>query len=154
MSIPPPNSTNASTSTGSRRRAPRVLVVEDDEAPREFLSMELHSAGFLVAQAADGEQGLVELLQFAPDVVVLDLMLPKLNGFDVARAARNVERKESKRRMAIVAVTALSSEALRAEALAAGCDALLVKPIRATQVVEQVRLLASRYDDPASGNTR
>jgi DNA-binding response OmpR family regulator len=114
--------------------------------------MELHAAGFLVAQAADGEQGLEEVLQFAPDVVVLDLMLPKLNGFDVARAARNVERKESKRRMAIVAVTALSSEALRAEAIAAGCDALLVKPVRATQVVEQVRLLASRYRDPASGD--
>ena len=116
--------------------------------------MELHSAGFLVAQAADGEKGLEELLQFAPDVVVLDLMLPKLNGFDVARAARNVERKESKRRMAIVAVTALSSEALRTEALAAGCDTLLVKPVRATQVVEQVRLFATRRDDSSSGDAR
>ncbi|MGH7439280.1 MAG: response regulator transcription factor [Polyangiaceae bacterium] len=131
-----------------------MLVVEDDEAPREFLSMELHSAGFVVAEAADGEQGLRELLQFMPDVVVLDLMLPKLNGFAVARAARTMERRESRRRMAIVAVTALSSEALRAEALAAGCDALLVKPIRATQVVEQVRLLAARRDDPASGDAR
>ena len=114
--------------------------------------MELRSAGFLVAQAADGEQGLEELRQFAPDVVVLDLMLPKLNGFDVARAARRIERKESHRRMAIVAVTALSSEALRSEAHAAGCDALLVKPIRASHVVELVRLLAPRRDDPASGN--
>jgi DNA-binding response OmpR family regulator len=154
MSNPPPNLASFITSTGSRPRPARVLVVEDDEAPREFLSMELHSAGFVVAQAADGEQGLEELLQFAPDVVVLDLMLPRLNGFDVARAARNVERKASKRRMAIVAVTALSSEALRAEALAAGCDALLVKPVRATQVVEQVRLLAARSDDPASGDAR
>jgi DNA-binding response OmpR family regulator len=116
--------------------------------------MELHSAGYLVAQAADGEQGLEELRQFAPDVVVLDLMLPKLNGFDLARAGRRIERKESRRRMAIVAVTALSSEALRAEARAAGCDTLLVKPVRATQVVEQVRLLAPRRDDPASGDAR
>ncbi len=114
--------------------------------------MELHSAGFVVAQASDGEQGLEELLRFAPDVVVLDLVLPKLNGFDVARAARTVERKESKRRMAIIAVTGLSSDALRNEALAAGCDTLVVKPVRAAQIVEQVRLRVSLVEAPASGD--
>jgi DNA-binding response OmpR family regulator len=147
MSLPPKP---LDFTTGSRPRPTRVLVVEDDEAPREFLSLELHEAGFLVAQAADGERGLEEVLEFEPDVVVLDLMLPRLNGFDVARTARAIERKENRRPMAIVAVTALSSEPLRAEALAAGCDALLGKPIRARQVVEQVRLLAPRRDAPAS----
>ena len=135
--------------TGSRPRPTRVLVVEDEEAPRELLSMELHDAGFVVAQAANGEQGLEEVLEFEPDVVVLDLMLPLLNGFDVARMARALERKENRLPMAIVAVTALSSEPLRAEALAAGCNALLTKPIRMKQVVEQVRVLTPRRAAPA-----
>ncbi len=140
--------------TGSRPRPTRVLVVEDEDAPRESLSMELHEAGFVVAQAADGEQGLEEVLEFEPDVVVLDLMLPRLNGFDMARTARALERRENRRPMAIVAVTALSSEPLRMEALAAGCDTLLSKPIRAKQVVEQVRLLAPRRPAPAAGESR
>ncbi|MGH7438458.1 MAG: response regulator transcription factor [Polyangiaceae bacterium] len=140
--------------TGSRPRPTRVLVVEDEEGPREFLSMELHDAGFVVAQAANGEQGLEEVLEFEPDVVVLDLMLPLLNGFDVARMARVLERKENRRPMAIVAVTALSSEPLRAEALAAGCDALLAKPIRVKQVVEQVCLLAPRRARPTASESR
>jgi DNA-binding response OmpR family regulator len=151
MSVPPKP---LDFTTGSRPRPTRVLVVEDEEAPREFLAMELHDAGFVVAQAADGEQGLEEVLQFVPDVVVLDLMLPRVNGFDVARTARAIERKENRRPMAIVAVTALSAEALRAEALAAGCDALLLKPIRATTVVEEVRLLVPRRGPPASSDSR
>ena len=75
------------------------------------------------------------------DVIVLDLMLPVVSGFAVARALRPLARR---RNVAILAVTALASEALRIEALAAGCDGFLRKPIPPTIVVEQVRLLVDR----------
>jgi len=119
-----------------------VLVAEDEQASRECLASELERAGFLVCQAANGEECLKEVPRFAPDVIVLDLMLPVVSGFAVARALRALGRSEN---VAILAVTALASEALRIEALAVGCDGFLRKPISATLVVEQVRLLVPRF---------
>ncbi len=118
-----------------------MLVVEDEQTSREFLASELERAGFLVCEAANGEECLEQVPRFAPDVIVLDLMLPVVSGFAVARALRPLARR---RNVAILAVTALASEALRMEALAAGCDGFLRKPISATLVVEQVRLLVDR----------
>ncbi len=118
-----------------------MLVVEDEEGPREFLASELELAGFVVSQASNGEEGLEKVRHFAPDVIVLDLMLPELNGFGLARTVRSLERK---RTVAILAVSALASEALKREAFAAGCDAFLAKPAPAAAVVQQVHLLAHR----------
>jgi DNA-binding response OmpR family regulator len=129
--------------SGSRPRAKRVLVVEDDPEPREFLVSELELAGFLVLDAASGQDGLEKVRRFDPDVVVLDLMLPELSGFGLARAARSLEPA---RDLAIIAVSALASEALRREALAAGCDVFLSKPVAAALVVERVRSLLSRRE--------
>jgi DNA-binding response OmpR family regulator len=128
------------TVSGFRPRAMRVLLIEDEEPSRELLASEMERAGFLVQQAENGHDGLEQVRQFVPDVVVLDLMLPVLSGFAVARAVRAQERS---RNVVIVAVSALASEALRVEALAAGCDAFLRKPVPAALVVEQVRLLAA-----------
>jgi DNA-binding response OmpR family regulator len=129
------------TISGCRARAIRVLVVEDEQASREYLAFQLERVGFLVCQAANGEDALEQVPRFAPDVIVLDLMLPTVSGFAVAHALRARGRTQN---VAILAVTALASEALRIEALAAGCDGFLRKPIPATLVVEQVRLLADR----------
>jgi DNA-binding response OmpR family regulator len=128
------------TVSGFRPRAMRVLLIEDEEPSRELLASEMERAGFLVHQAENGHDGLEQVRRFVPDVVVLDLMLPVLSGFAVARAIRAQERS---RNVAIVAVSALASEALRVEALAAGCDAFLRKPVPAALVVEQVRQLAA-----------
>jgi DNA-binding response OmpR family regulator len=118
-----------------------VLVAEDEDASREFLALELERVGFVVCQASNGEECLEQVASFAPDVIVLDLMLPLVSGFAVARAVRALDHG---RNVAILAVTALASEALRIEALAAGCDEVLRKPILATVVVEHVRLLLDR----------
>jgi DNA-binding response OmpR family regulator len=132
--------------SGLRPRAVRVLVVEDEGAQLEYLASELERAGFTVMEAANGDEGLEKVRSFEPDVVVLDLMLPEISGFVLARAVRSFERT---RDIGIVAVSALASEALRIEALAAGCDAFLTKPVRAALVVEQVRLVLTRRDSPA-----
>lgn len=127
--------------SGSRPRTKRVLVVEDDPEAREFLVSELELAGYLVLEAASGQDGLDKVRRFDPDVIVLDLMLPQLSGFGLARAVRSLEPR---RQIAIVAVSALASEALRKEAIAAGCDVILSKPVGAAVVIEQVRSLLSR----------
>ncbi|MGH7438461.1 MAG: response regulator transcription factor [Polyangiaceae bacterium] len=130
-----------------RPRAPRVLLVEDDDLTRALLASELEGEGFVVAEAGDGEDGLCQVPGFRPDVVVLDLMLPRLNGFAVARAMRALERPPG---VGIVAVTGLAAEALRAEALGAGCDVVLTKPVRVALLVERVRgLLSASRPDPS-----
>jgi DNA-binding response OmpR family regulator len=72
-------------------------------------------------------------------VIVLDLALPELNGFGVARIIREWDRS-----VAILAVTALTSDAFRAAAMAAGCDVYLVKPVEAATVVERALALCER----------
>jgi DNA-binding response OmpR family regulator len=110
---------------------------------------ELAAAGFMVAQAADGAAGIDELRRFNPDAIVLDLMLPEIDGFTVARTARALAFGH---KVAIVAVTALEAKPLRAEALAAGCDALLGKPVSATRVVDEVRAQLDRRESKAEGS--
>ncbi len=137
--------------SGSRPRALRVLVVEDEQAQREYIVTELERAGFIVWEAATGQEGLEKVRHIEPDVVVLDLMLPEVSGFGLARAVRSFERT---RDIGIVAVSALASEALRMEALASGCDAFLTKPVRAELVIEQVRLVLARRESPTKRRLR
>jgi|HubBroStandDraft_4_1064222.scaffolds.fasta_scaffold26361_3 two-component system OmpR family response regulator len=128
---------------------PRALVVEDSYDQRELFVHELVAAGFMVAQAADGAEGINEVRRFKPDAVVLDLMLPGVDGFTVARTVRALEFGHD---VAIVAVTALEAKPLRAEAIAAGCDALLGKPVSAEHVVDEVQVCLGRRHSKAEGN--
>jgi DNA-binding response OmpR family regulator len=134
--------------SGARSRPPRALVVEDAEDSRELFACELERAGFIVAWASDGESALAQAREFEPDLIVLDLMLPGLNGFTVARAVRS---SKEHRDVAILAVTALTSDAMRRMALDAGCDVVLCKPVVASNVVDEAHLLIdSRRNDKSS----
>jgi len=125
-----------------RTARPVVLVVEDTRDQRDLFAAELTSAGFDVVQAADGETAIEEAKRSNPKAIVLDLMLPGVSGFNVARLLRANERTQD---APIVAVTALTSDTFRTYALEAGCNAVLRKPlIGATVVGEVVRLLAKR----------
>jgi DNA-binding response OmpR family regulator len=125
-----------------RPRGPLVLIIEDTTDLRDLFAAELATDGFLVIDAVDGEVGIDKARKFTPDAVVLDLMLPGINGFNVARILRSDERT---RDTAIVAVTALTSGRLRAMALESGCDSCLSKPVLgATVVAELMRLLVRR----------
>jgi DNA-binding response OmpR family regulator len=128
-------------------------VVEDAEDSRELFALELERAGFIVARAWDGEAALVLAREVEPDVIVLDLMLPGINGFSVARAVRS---SQEHRNVAILAVTALTSDGMRRMALEAGCDAVLCKPVVASIVVDEARLLVDsrRKDKSSEGSKR
>ena len=117
-------------------------MVEDTHDQRDLFAAELTSAGFDVVQAADGETAIEEAKRYNPKAIVLDLMLPGVSGFNVARLLRANEQTQD---ALIVAVTALTSDTFRSYAFEAGCNSVLRKPvIGATVVGEIVRLLAKR----------
>lgn len=126
----------------------RALVVDDAADCRDLLAYHLDLCGFAVSTAADGERGLSLVRSFEPDVVILDLALPGLSGFVVARIVR---ASDPDRRLAIIAVTGLTSPQIAAEARAVGCDIVLHKPLDSAMVVEQAYIVLARHLDSVAG---
>ena len=112
-----------------------ALVVEDTSDYRVLMAAELRLAGFDVLEASDGIAAIDQAMRERPRAIVLDLMLPGVSGFHVARILRANERT---RHSSIVAVTALTSDTFRFRALEAGCDAFLRKPVESSAVVAEV----------------
>jgi DNA-binding response OmpR family regulator len=127
-----------------------VLLVEDEGPLRELYAAELASAGFMVLEAADGASAIEKAFQFGPQAIVLDLHLPGIDGFKVARRLRGDDRTCD---LAIVALSGLAEEKYQVLALGAGCDAFLAKPVLAAALIgELVRLLAKRAGGPSRGS--
>jgi DNA-binding response OmpR family regulator len=103
-------------------RPPRVLVVEDDEEIAQVLQRSLRMEGYEVRTSADGEAALADADAFSPDLVILDLGLPKLDGIDVARSLRTDGD------VPILMLTARDAVEARVAGLDAGADDYLVKP--------------------------
>ena len=104
----------------------RLLLVEDVEDTRLFMRLELEDLGFIVFEAADGK-GAVEIARKEmPDVVLMDLSLPQVDGFEAAKLIRKHKGLES---ILIIAVTAHHEQDFRAGAQASGFDAYVTKPI-------------------------
>jgi CheY-like chemotaxis protein len=146
-SVPPPR-----PFSGVRPRGPLVLVVDADQESRDLYSTELATAGFMVLDAADGAGAIEKAQRFGPQAVVLDLALPGIDGLKVARLLRADTRTSGISIIAVAAVTADRPDTLEAMALAAGCDALMRKPVLGAALVgEIVRLLAARRTHPTTG---
>jgi DNA-binding response OmpR family regulator len=135
--------------SGIRPRGPLVLIVEDEDSLRELYAAELAAAGFMVLEASDGATAVEKALQFGPHALVLDLMIPGVDGFKVARRLRGDDRTHD---VAIIALTALTSKKFEQLALGAGCDAFMSKPVLSAALVgELVRQIARRAK--ASGSS-
>jgi two-component system response regulator MprA len=124
--------------------AARVLVVEDDARVAAALRRSLEYAGYPVTVAADGPSGLASAIRDAPDLVVLDVNLPGLDGFGVCRALR-----ASGGTALVLMLTARDATADRVDGLDAGADDYLVKPFAPEELLARVRALLRRA--PASG---
>jgi CheY-like chemotaxis protein len=114
-----------SPSRPSRSGPPRVLVVDDDRATRSLCSTVLQRDGYHVLEAADGQEGLELALDHVPDVVLLDISMPVLDGFGLAAALRADERT---RDLPLIFVTAESDPLVKAKAFETGAHGFITKP--------------------------
>lgn len=114
----------------------RILVVDDDPHSREIVRAYLESRGFPVTTAAHGEEALALLESVRPAVVLLDVMMPGIDGWEVARRIRNHPRCGRTR---VIMLTARSDFADMQEGLRAGADDYMVKPVRLEELATRVR---------------
>jgi two-component system, OmpR family, response regulator MprA len=122
----------------SMDRAARVLVVEDDEEIAQVLQRSLRLEGYEVRIASDGEQALAVHAEYVPDVVILDLGLPKVDGIEVARRVRGGDD------VPILMLTARDAVDARVEGLDSGADDYLVKPFERQELLARLRALLRR----------
>jgi two-component system, OmpR family, response regulator MprA len=119
-------------------RDPRVLVVEDDEEIAQVLQRSLRLEGYEVRVVGDGESALDQSAAFNPDLVILDLGLPRLDGMEVARRLRSADD------VPILMLTARDALESRVEGLDAGADDYLVKPFERQELLARLRALLRR----------
>lgn len=115
---------------------PRVLIVDDEPDLLSVLHFGLEVEGFDVLEASDGEQGLDMAREHTPDLIVLDLMLPRMDGYKVCRALKFDERY---RRIPVFILSARSGETDRRLALDLGADAYITKPYDMKDLVSRIR---------------
>ena len=142
-----PTPTNAAA-RGPAESTPRVLVVDDDRAVRDSLRRSLEFNGYEVALAGDGAEALASIARTPPDVVVLDVMMPRLDGIETTKALRS-----SGNDLPILVLTARDSVGDRVEGLDAGADDYLTKPFALDELLARLRALLRRVqpdgDEPA-----
>ncbi len=122
-------------------KTPRILVVEDEEAFVDVLTLGLSKEGFEVVVARDGAEALARFDADNPDVILLDLMLPRISGIDVCREIRR------RSKVPIIMVTAKSSEVDTVVGLEVGADDYITKPYRMRELIARVRAVLRRVDD-------
>ena len=121
---------------------PRILVVEDEEPLARILVFSLENEGYRVARAEDGVDCMNKVATFEPDLVIMDLMMPKMGGVEAIKLLRH---RQGARELGIVALTAKSRPVDRKETLAAGADLFIHKPFQIPRLLEQVEeMLSSR----------
>jgi two-component system cell cycle response regulator DivK len=117
---------------------PKVLLVEDNEMNRDMLSRRLKRKGFDVVMAVDGQQGVTLAAQETPDIILMDMSLPVINGWD---ATRQIKAAPQTRAIPVIALTAHAMAGDREQALAAGCDDYDTKPVELERLLLKMEAL-------------
>jgi phosphate regulon transcriptional regulator PhoB len=128
----------------------RILIIEDDRDIIELVRYNLANEGFQVSAASDGTAGLASLKKSPPDILLLDLMLPRLSGLEICKEIR---RDSALNRLPILMLTARGEEADRVVGLEMGADDYVTKPFSPRELVARVRALLRRTD-PAGDSQR
>ena len=118
-----------------------ILVAEDDPASRELMREILEAEGYRVLEACDGGEALQKMGETEPDLVLLDIQMPGIDGFAVLRQLR---QNPSYATLPVVALTAYAMQGDREKFLAAGFDAYLTKPVDATALRAQIQQLLTQ----------
>ncbi|WIM10226.1 response regulator [Enhydrobacter sp.] len=120
----------------------KILIVEDNEMNRDMLSRRLTRKGYEVIMAEDGERGVITAMSDGPDVILMDMSLPIIDGWE---ATRRIKASAELRGIPVIALTAHAMDSDRDKALEAGCDDYDTKPIELPRLIEKIeRLLAAR----------
>ncbi len=123
----------------------RLLLVEDNEENRDGLSRHLRRKGYEVLVAADGQQGVEAARTQAPDLVLMDMSLPVLDGWE---ATRLLKAAAETRHIPVIALTAHAMAGDREKALAAGCDEYDTKPVEFTRLLGKIQVLLDKTAPP------
>jgi two-component system cell cycle response regulator DivK len=116
----------------------KILLVEDNEMNRDMLSRRLARKGFEVVMAVDGQQGVDMTLAESPDLVLMDMSLPVMDGWAATTAIKNTAATAG---IPVIALTAHAMSGDREKALAAGCDDYDTKPVELTRLLEKMNAL-------------
>lgn len=117
---------------------PKLLLVEDNEMNRDMLSRRLIKKGFEVVIAVDGKQGLDMATSEAPELILLDMSLPVMDGWE---AARHLKADDKLKNIPVIALTAHAMSGDREKALEAGCDEYDTKPIEFKRLLEKINTM-------------
>ena len=130
---------------------PLVLVVEDYQDAREMYAAYLQFSGFRVAEATNGEEAIEKTLELMPDIILMDLALPRMDGWE---ATRRLKLDERTRHIPIVALTGHALAGHAEGARQAGCDSFVTKPCLPDALVAEIqRMLAARRNTADAGRT-
>ncbi|MCW3054284.1 MAG: response regulator receiver protein [Chthonomonadales bacterium] len=125
----------------------KILLVEDNEMNRDMLSRRLKRRGYDVILAVDGESGLALAESEAPSLILMDMSLPILDGWEAARRLKAAPETQS---IPVIALTAHAMSSDRDKALAAGCDDYDTKPIELERLLAKIEALLAAGDEGAT----
>ncbi len=120
---------------------PRILLVEDNEMNRDMLSRRLERKGYEVVLAVDGEDGVARAAETLPDLILMDMSLPLIDGWE---ATRRIRANPSTATIPVIALTAHAMDGDRERAIEAGCNDYDVKPIELPRLLEKIAVLGIR----------
>ncbi|HEX8422773.1 MAG TPA: response regulator [Pyrinomonadaceae bacterium] len=123
----------------------KILLVEDNEMNRDMLSRRLARKGYEVSIAVDGQQGVEMAGAELPDLILMDMSLPVLDGWEATRQLKN---SEATRHIPVIALTAHAMSGDRERALEAGCDDYDTKPIELPRLLEKIESMLNRTVTP------
>jgi CheY-like chemotaxis protein len=126
-------------------RMPKILLVEDNEMNRDMLTRRLERRGFQVVSAVDGRAGIAIGEQEAPDLILMDMSLPDLDGWEATRLLKSSSRTRS---IPIIALTAHAMSGDRERAMEAGCDDYDTKPVDLSRLLEKIDSLIRNAASP------
>ena len=120
---------------------PKILLVEDNEMNRDMLSRRLERKGFEVVLAFDGEDGVSKAQTETPDLILMDMSLPEMDGWEATKLIKSVPATGS---IPVIALTAHAMSGDREKAIEAGCDDYDTKPVELPRLLEKIQTLLTK----------
>lgn len=128
-----------------------ILVVDDEQDLLDLIEYNLRKEGFEVLQAENGEEGIKIAREHRPDLILMDIMMPRMDGLQAVEILRN---DESLRKMPIIFLTARGDEKTEVEGLDIGGDDYITKPISTTKLISRIKAVLRRFEDVENTETR